>query len=441
MMVYRAAVYASSLSLEMRMLSAGLWLNSGFVKLWAAQTISLLGSAVSFLALPLIAVSSLHATPVQMGVLAAVNTLPALLLGLFAGVWVDRHRRRPMLIATDIGQAMLLIVVSGAAVLHVLRMEELYVLAFGIAAFNLFFDVADQSLLPTLVGRDQLVEGNSKLEMSRSAVAIVGPALAGALIQLITGPLAILFDVASFLVSALCIASISLSETVARRPQHQQTLGHAISTGWRLVLANRALRALTGALSTGALFTSMLDAVLLLYLTHELHLAPGVIGLFFGCGSVGFLLGALLQARATRRFGLRATLIGGLLLTGCGDLLIPTVTGTTAGVLVLLVLFTGQFCYGMGRTTFRISQVSLRQSITPDHLLGRMNATTSFVRAACMAAGGLLGGLFGTAIGLRGTLVLAALGEILTMAWLLPGGSLTSTAAEAEWVSITDDAP
>ena len=202
-MVYRAAVYASSLSLEMRMLSAGLWRNADFLKLWIAQAISLLGSAVSFLALPLIAVSFLHATPVQMGVLTAVNTLPALLLGLFAGVWVDRHRRRPILIATDIGQAALLIVVSMAAVLHVLRMEELYVLALGIAAFSLFFDVADQSLLPTLVGRDQLVEGNSKLEMSRSAVAIVGPALAGVLIQLVTGPLAILFDAASFLVSAL----------------------------------------------------------------------------------------------------------------------------------------------------------------------------------------------------------------------------------------------
>jgi MFS family permease len=366
-----------------------------------------------------------------MGVLAAVNTLPALLLGLFAGVWVDRHRRRPILIATDIGQAALLIMVSGTAVLHVLRMEELYVLAFAIAAFSLFFDVADQSMLPALIGRDQLVEGNSKLEMSRSAVAIVGPALAGALIQLVTAPLAILFDAGSFFVSALCIASIGVSETIASTRQHQQTMGHAINAGLRLLLGNRALRALTGALATSALFTSMLDAVLLLYLTRELHLAPGLIGLIFGCGSVGFLLGALLQARATRRLGLRATIIVGLLLTGCGDLLIPTVTGTTAGVLIVLVLFGGQFCFGLGRTTFSISQVSLRQSLTPDHLLGRMNATTRFVRAGCMALGGLLGGLLGAAIGLRGTLVLAAVGEILTITWLLlPGEPLTSTAAE-----------
>ncbi len=413
--------------------SAGLWRNSYFVKLWVAQTISLLGSAVSFLALPLIAVSFLNATPVQMGMLTAVNTLPALLLGLFAGVWLDRHHRRPILIATDIGQAVLLIVVSGAAVLHALRMEELYMLAFGIAAFSLFFDVADQSLLPALIGRDQLVEGNSKLELSRSAVAIVGPALAGGLIQLATAPRAILFDAGSFFISALCIASMSVSETITSIPQRQQTMRHAIGDGVRLVLDNRSLRALTGALATSALFTSMLDAVLLLYLTRELHLRPGLIGLIFGCGSVGFLLGALLQARATRRCGLRATLMVGLLLTGCGDLLIPTITRTTAGVLVVLVLFAGQFCFGLGRTTFSISQVSLRQRITPDHLLGRMNATTRFVRAACMALGGLLGGLLGVAIGLRGTLVLAAVGEVLTIAWLLtPLEPLTSTAAVAE---------
>ena len=133
--------------------SAGLWRNTDFVKLWSAQTISGLGSAVSFLALPLIAASLLNATPFQMGVLAAVRTLPALLLGLFAGVWVDRHRRRPILIATNIGQAVLLIMVSGAAVLNVLRIEHLYVFAFGLAAFRLFFDVANQSLLPALFGR------------------------------------------------------------------------------------------------------------------------------------------------------------------------------------------------------------------------------------------------------------------------------------------------
>ena len=417
----------------MRIPSTGLWRNTDFVRLWLAQAISLLGSAVSFLALPLIAVSLLEATPVQMGILAAVNTLPALLLGLFAGVWVDRRRRRPILIAANIGQAVLLMVISAAAGLDALRIEYLYVLAFGLAACSLFFDVADRSLLPALIGRDQLVEGNSKLEMSRSAVAIVGPGLAGGLIQLVTAPLALLFDAVSFLASALCIASIGVSETIASIPQGQQSMWRAINLGLRLVRDNRGLRALTGALATSALFTSMLDAVLLLYLTRELRLQPGLIGLVFGCGSVGFLVGTLLQERATRRFGLRATLIVGLLLTAFGDLLIPTVTGATARVLVILVLFVAQFGYGVGRTTFNISQVSLRQLITPDHMQGRMNATTRFVRAGCIALGGLLGGLLGATIGLQGALVVAAMGEALSIAWLLaPGELLTSTAAATE---------
>jgi MFS family permease len=413
--------------------SAGLWRNTDFVKLWVAQTVSLLGSHVSFLALPLIAASTLNATPVQMGVLTTVSTLPALLLGLFAGVWVDRHRRRPILIATDIGQAVLLIVVSVSAVLNVLRMEYLYGLAFGIAAFRLFFDVANQSLLPTLIGRDKLVEGNGKLEMSRSAVAIVGPGLAGGLIQLVTAPLAILFDAVSFLVSALCIASIGVSETTANIPQRQQAMRHAISAGMRLVLGNRSLRALTGVLATLSLFTSMLDAVLLLYLTRELHLAPALIGLAFACGSLGFLLGALLQQRSTRQFGLNATLIAGVLLTGFGDLLIATGTGTSSTVVIVLVLFAGQFCYGLGRTTFNISQISLRQTITPDNMQGRMNATTRFVTAGLIALGGLLGGVLGAAIGLQRTLVVAAVGELLAVAWLLvPLEPLTSTAVAVE---------
>jgi len=412
--------------------SAGLWRNTDFVKLWSAQTISGLGSAVSFLALPLIAASLLNATPFQMGVLAAVRTLPALLLGLFAGVWVDRHRRRPILIATNIGQAVLLIMVSGAAVLNVLRIEHLYVFAFGLAAFRLFFDVANQSLLPALIGREQLIEGNGKLEMSHSAVAIAGPGLAGGLIQLVTAPLAILFDAGSFIVAALCIASIDVTETTTNS-QQQQRMQHAIRDGLRLVLGNRTLRALTGALATSALFTSMLDAVLLLYLTRELQLTPGLIGLVFACGSGGFLLGALLQMRATRRFGLHATLIGGLLLTGFGDLLIPTVTGRTGIMVVVLVLFVAQFCYGLGQTAFNISQVSLRQQITPDHMQGRMNATMRFVAAGLTALGGLLGGVLGLAIGLQWTLILAAMGELLASAWLLmPSEPLTSTVMAVE---------
>lgn len=396
----------------------GLWRHTDFVRLWTAQTISLLGSSVSFLALPLIAASLLHATPLQMGILNTMSTLPALLFGLFAGVWIDRHRRRPIMIVASLGQAAILSIASAAAVLHLLRVEHMYLFALCIALCRLFFDVADQSMLPTLVGREQLVEGNSKLEMSRSGVAVIGPGLAGGLVQLITAPLAILFDAGTFLVSALCIASIRTPEPVASQSR-QQPLRHAISDGLRFVLGNPTMRALTGALGSGAFFTSMLDAVLLLYLIRELRLSPGMIGLAFAFGSIGFLVGAMLQSRTVQRLGLHITLLLGLFLTGLGDLMIPTVTGANALPVIVLVLFAAQCCYGIGRTTFSISQISLRQSITPDQMQGRMNATTRMIMAGCTALGGIIGGVLGVAIGLQATLVLAAVGEVFCVVWLL----------------------
>ncbi len=398
--------------------AANLWHNTDFRKLWAAQTISMLGSSISFLALPLIAVNFLQATPWQMGLFTTMSTLPALLIGLFAGVWIDRYRRRPLLLATNIGQGLLLVVVSAMAVAGWLRIEWLYLFAFALAAFRLFFDIANQSFLPTLIGRDQLVEGNSKLEISRSGVAIAGPGLAGLLVQWLTAPLAILFDAASFLIAAWCIGAIQKPEdrlsTAGREPMIS-----AIRSGLQLVFGNRTLWSITGALATGALFTAVVDAVLLLYLTRELRLGAGLIGLGFGVGSLGFMAGALLQERVTRRFGLRATLIVGLLLTGVGDLLIALVTGRAPLTVILIALAAGQFWFGVGRTTFGISQVSLRQRVTPDDMQGRMNATIRFVTAGFIAVGGLVGGALGVTIGLQWTLIVAAVGEVLVALWLV----------------------
>jgi MFS family permease len=413
--------------------TASLWRDRDFLKLWTAQTISMLGSSISFLALPLIAVNFLQATPWQMGLFTTMSTLPALLIGLFAGVWIDRYRRRPLLLVTNVGQALILIMITGLALAGWLRMELLYLFAFALAGFRLFFDIANQSFLPTLIGREQLVEGNSKLEISRSGVAIAGPGLAGLLVQWLTAPLAILFDAASFLLAALWIGTIQKPEarlaTAGREP-----MVRAIRSGLQLVFGNRTLFVLTGALASGALFTAVVDAVLLLYLTRELHLAAGLIGLGFGVGSLGFMAGALLQERVTRRFGLRATLIVGLLLTGVGDLLIALVTGRASLTVILIALAAGQFCFGVGRTTFNISQVSLRQRVTPDAMQGRMNATIRFVTAGFIAVGGLLGGLLGVTIGLQWTLIVAAVGELLVVLWLV--GPLGSAATDASMPSV-----
>ena len=403
----------------MRFRLTGLWRHPDFVKLWTGQTISLIGSQVTFLALPLTAVLVLNATPAQMGFLTAAGAIPSLLVGLFAGVWVDRRRRRPILIAADLGRAALLLLIPAAALLGVLRIEYLYIVAFLVGTLGLFFEVAHHSFLPSLVGRQQLVEGNSKLEISDSVAEIVGPGLAGGLVQLVTAPIAIAVDAISFLISALFLGLIRTPEPAPKPPDEQQNiLGEAVE-GLSLVSRNALLRAIAGSMSTLHLFNSVLEAVFVLYVTRELGIGPGLLGLIFASGSVGFLVGALLPGWVSRRFGLGSGIIGGLLLVGLSDLLIPLVGGSVVMIMRILVLMAAQFFFGLGLTIFNIGQVSVRQAVTPDHLQGRMNATMSFIAAGSVPLGGLLGGGLGEMIGLRPTLVLAALGEMLAVLWLI----------------------
>ncbi len=403
----------------MRLRFVGLWRHADFVKLWVGQTISLLGSQITFLALPLTAVLILEATPSQMGFLAAAEAIPSLLVGLFVGVWVDRYRRRPILIVVDLGRAALLSIIPIAMMLGVLCIEYLYLIAFLVGILTLFFGVAHRSFLPSLVKRDQLVEGNSKLEMSRSVAEIVGPGVAGGLVQLVTAPIAIAVDAISFLVSALFLGLIRTPEPAPELSDQQQNMWREIGEGLRLVSGNRLLRAVAGCIGTVNLFNSVLEAVFVLYVTRELGIGPVLLGLVFAGGSVGFLLGTLLPDWLTRRFGLGYGIVGGLLLVGLSDLLIPLVDGSVAVAAIVMVLMTAQFFFGLGLVIFNTGQMSVRQAITPDRLQGRMNATMSFIAGASVPFGGLIGGGLGEMIGLRTTLLLAALGEILAVLWLL----------------------
>jgi MFS family permease len=403
----------------MRLRFAGLWRHADFVKLWAGQTISVIGSQITFLALPLTAVLILDATPAQMGFLTAAEGIPSLLVGLFVGVWVDRYLRRPILIVADLGRAALLLVIPVAAILDVLRIEYLYIVAFLVGTLELVFDVAHRSFLPSLVKREQLVEGNSKLEMSRSVAMILGPGVAGGLVQLVTAPIAMAFDAISFLVSALLLGWIRTPEPAPKPSDQRQNIWEEIGQGFRLVSGNKLLRAIAGCIGTASLFDSVLEAVFVLYVTRELGIASGLLGLLFAIGSVGFLLGTLLPGWVTRRFGLGPGIIGALLLVGLSDLLIPLVEGSMAVVVIMAVLMLAQFFFGFGFVIFNTGQVSLRQAITPDHLQGRMNAVMSFIGWGVVPLGGLLGGGLGETIGLRPTLLLAALGEILAVLWLL----------------------
>jgi MFS family permease len=395
----------------------GLWHHPDFRRLWSAQAASLIGSQVSFLALPLLVTLTLNASPLQIGILAAAGALPALLFGLFAGVWVDRLRRRPLLIAADLGRALLLLSIPLAAILDALRIEYLYVVAFFNGALTLVFDVAHQSLLPALVGREQLVEGNSKLELSRSAAEIGGPGLAGGLIQMLTPPFALAVDALSYLLSALLLGRIRAAEPAPSSPTTRRNIRREIEEGLRAVFGSPLLRPLALGTATVVCFSSLLEAVFFLYLARTLQLAPIVQGVIFATGNIGFLVGAVVAERAARRFGIGPTLAGAVLLVGVADLAVPAASVVPLPAAALLVA--AQCCFGIGIVAYNINAVSLRQALTPDHLQGRVNASFRFLAQGIVPLGALLGGVLGERFGIRPTLLIGAVGELTAVVWLL----------------------
>ncbi len=401
--------------------SRSLWRHAGFLTLWAGQTVSLFGSRITLLALPLTAVLALHASAAQMGFLAAAGSAPWLVVGLPAGVWVDRLRRRPLMLAADLGRALLLFSVPLAAWLGRLHLEQLYLVQFLVGVLTVVFDVAYQSWLPSLIPSEHLVEGNSKLEMSDSVAQIAGPGLGGVLVQVLTAPVAILADALSFLVSAVLLGSIRSYEAAPNRAR-RGSMRHEIAEGARLVLGNPLLRALVASSATFNLFDSVLFSVYVLYMVRTLGLAAPAIGLVFGLGGVGGLLGALLVGPITRRYGLARTLTSAVILAALAELLIAAARGPALVAASMLV--GAEAIVEFGAVLFAINAVSLRQMRTPEALRGRVNATSRFATWGVGPVGALLGGALGRAIGLRQTVLLAGLGTLLAFPWiaLLPRG-------------------
>jgi MFS family permease len=410
----------------------GLWRHGNFLKLWIGQTISVFGSSITGLAIPLTAAIALHATPAQMGILGAAGTAPFLLIGLFAGAWVDRMRRRPILILSDIGRALLLGIIPLAALLGALRMEVLYVVEFLVGVMTVFFEVAYQSYLPNLVSREHLVEGNSKMEISRSTAQIAGPGLAGLLIEYVTAPIAIIVDALSFLVSALSLGLIPDTEPAPTPKAQGSNIWSDIAEGLRLVLGNRMLRSIAACTATTNLCMGMSGAVLVLFATNTLKLSPAEQGLIFSLGAPGTLLGALIAARTAKYLGLGQTIIGAALLGGLGGLMVPL-----AGLLPeagTAFLIASQLIIGASFVIYNINQVSLRQAITPDRLLGRMNASIRFIVWGILPIGSLIGGALGETAGIFPTLVISSVGLLLSFLWVLfsPVRSLREQPAPVE---------
>lgn len=395
----------------------GLWRHPEFLKLWAGQTVSAFGTLVSGVALPLTAVLVLEASAFEMGLLKAAALVPGFLVGLLAGVWVDRLLRRPIMIGADLGRAALFGSVPVAAALGLLRIEQLYLVAFLAGVLTVFFDVAYQAFLPSLVRREDLVEGNSKLNASASVAEVAGFGLGGAMVQVLTAPIAVLADAISFLISALSLGLIRTPEPPPERVAGRPSAAREIGEGLRLVWDDPYLRPIAGAAVTHSFFQYLLGAGYILYVTRELEIEPLVQGLLYAIGGASSFFGAVIAGRVAERWGLGRTLFIGLLVSGVGNLFVPLASGS--GLVVLTFLILAQIVGDGAETAYTVNQVSLRQAITPDRLQGRMNASIRFVGWGAMLVGTLLGGVLGEVIGLRSTLFIGAGGTLLTALWVL----------------------
>ena len=396
-----------------------LWHSPDFLKLWIGETVSLLGSEVTTLALPLTAIVLLKATPLQMGLLSAAGSVPFLLVTLFAGVWIDHKRRRPTLIIANIGRAILLGLVPLLAFLGYLRIEYLFIIALLTGILTVFFQLAYEAYLPRLVEQDQLVEGNSKLSLSSSLAELGGPGLAGILVQAITAPFAILVDAFSFLFSALNLLIIHKPEPSFPSSQEKIHIFREMSEGIHLTVKNSYLRAFAGEAATYNLFWEVIQVVLVLFAVRQLHLSSLLIGLIFAVGSVGSLFSALVTERLARKFGVGKTMIAAQMLGDIATLFIPltAILGSQTGAITCMIL--AFFLRGAGNTMCNVHVNSVRQTITPDAFRGRTNAVYRLLVSGVVAIGALLGGVLGQQLGLQLTLLVGALGVSSSWLWLL----------------------
>lgn len=387
-----------------------------FLRLWAGQTVSLLGATAGGLAIPLTAVVALEATPVQMGLLGAAGSLPSLLVGLFAGPLVDRRRRLPILVHTNLLRALLYATIPAAAVAGALGMAHLYAVAFLGGALAVFFDVSYQSYLPSLVGPTRLVEGNGKLATSASVVTLAGPGLGAALVRLVGAPLAVGSNTLGFALAGLVLSRIRQPEPEPASARRGAAWPE-IAEGLKLVARHPLLRSLAARNLAFNLFLSVYGSVYMLQVTGPLGLREGEIALLMAAGGPAALLAASLAPRAQARFGVGPTLVWSAVIEGAAGWLVAVAGGPR--LLALGLLVGSRIGLGLGSTAYGINQISLRQSLTPNHLLGRVNATMRFVALGASPLGALLGGWLGETVGLRPTLFVAAGGMLLGTLFLV----------------------
>jgi MFS family permease len=402
---------------RLRLPTTGLWANRAFMNLWSAESIAQFGSQLSPVAIPLLAVLTLDASPFEMGLLTAANGIPVLLFGFFAGVWVDRLPRKPLMMAADIGRALTMLVIPVAALLDILSMGLLLAVSLLIGAQSVVFNAAYSSILPAIVERRELSDANGKLYASMSVSQVAGPAAAGSLVSLITAPAVMVINAVTYLGSAFFIRRIDVDESVGRHEARDQHIWREIREGFTSLFGSAILRA--QALSSGTINFGgwIFLAVYVLYMTDSLGLSATGVGLVYAAGGVGALVGSLLASRLAARFGVGPTMVWSAIAFGVFCL------GDVAAILVpahalplVIVAETGAW---LALVIFNVLGLSLRQSITPNRLLGRVAASNTVLVQGLSALGSLTGGVLGSLIGVQVTLIIGCAGMLLAAGWVI----------------------
>jgi MFS family permease len=397
--------------------SGGLWSHPDFLKLWTGQSISELGSQVSQLAIPWVAAVDLHASPIAFSVLGTLEFLPFVLFALPAGVWVDRLRRRRILIVGDAARAVLLASIPILWALGVLQIWQLLVLGFVTGVFTVFFDVAYQSYLPALIEREHLIDGNSKLQLTVSIAQIGGPSLSGGLIAAITAPYAILADAVSYVISTAFMISMKHRENLPRQDtaEPRPQMWPQVKEGLAWVVGNPNLRAVAGCTGTSNFCSSLMFSILILYMVRVLDFSSIEAGAVFAVGSAGSIVGALQANRLGERLGVGSAIVSMAVIFSFAGLAYPLAPWSFP----LPVLMAGQMLFGFSAVAYNILQVSYRQAITPERLQGRMNAAMRWIVWGTIPLGTLAGGAIAQATSLHTAVWVGAILGTPTFLWVL----------------------
>ena len=428
----------SGIMFIMKILAGRLWRHPNFLKLWTAESTAVFGITISTVALPLTAILTLNASAGEMGILKALHHTPVLLFGLFIGVWLDRAKRYPLMITTEFGQGIFVATIPVAAVLGVLRIELLYLVSFFSGTLSAIYILASLSFLPSIVDQEDLIEANSKLSAGRSVAKIVGPGLAGILVDVLTAPFTVAFNAFSSLTAGVCLLFIRSSESIKVGTQKHQGMWGDIRDGLRTIFVHPILRTVTVGPAIASFGGAIHSTVYLLYLTRELLISPTWLGIIVGCAGVTALVGATLTAPAARRYKQGSLLIGAPLLQSIGLGLVPFAGELDMWVIPILIV--GQIFFSVAVTVYSITQLSLRQVVTPDELLGRVNASWRVLVGGVIPFGAMIGGVLGEVIGLQLTLVVGALVEFVSFVFHLcsPLRHVTNFQTEAKSTNCND---